>query len=318
MTLGSGQPLSKSGRDFFEPRFGADFSLVRIHADRRAAEMAQSVNAKAFTIGKDIFFGAKQYVPETAVGKKLLAHELTHVAQQTFATELAREGYLVSQLLRTPLYFLQRSSVEDLGNAIYTTLSWLCELTQDVVPPGVIELAFRHVHGADNPLAIQFLRNYMAGERTKITLTGSQMRNIQPSFGIESHYDGYSRNDRRSNPQFERKLSEVINSGVESIPIDIRSLGFAALRGTLGCFTVNWQGSLRWQHRESAQYLWSFAGEIFFTDTWNLNPSNRRSDVEMDVRIGNCIIPGHGFPIDSVRLHAEQTGTLVNTNGPNW
>ncbi len=79
---GSGQPLSQSERDFFEPRFGADFSRVRIHADSRAAEMAQSMNARAFTIGRDIVFGSGRYRPETREGQWLLAHELTHVEQQ--------------------------------------------------------------------------------------------------------------------------------------------------------------------------------------------------------------------------------------------
>ena len=79
---GVGQPLSESTRTFFEPRFGADFSGVRIHNDTQAAETAKSINAKAFTKEKDVVFSAGQYSPETSIGKRLLAHELTHVAQQ--------------------------------------------------------------------------------------------------------------------------------------------------------------------------------------------------------------------------------------------
>jgi hypothetical protein len=74
---GGGQPLSEPTRSFFEPRFGQDFSQVRVHT-----ESARVVNAKAFTIGKDVVFGAGQYSPETSSGKRLLAHELTHVVQQ--------------------------------------------------------------------------------------------------------------------------------------------------------------------------------------------------------------------------------------------
>jgi LysM repeat protein len=80
---GGGQPLSESTRSFFEPRFGADFSQVRVHNDSRAAQTAQAINAKAFTTGKDIAFNSGQYSPETIQGKHLLAHELTHVVQQS-------------------------------------------------------------------------------------------------------------------------------------------------------------------------------------------------------------------------------------------
>jgi len=79
---GQGQPLPESERSFFEPRFRHDFSDVRIHTDQRAAESARAINALAYTVGRDIVFGARQFAPDTATGKSLLAHELTHVVQQ--------------------------------------------------------------------------------------------------------------------------------------------------------------------------------------------------------------------------------------------
>jgi hypothetical protein len=79
---GGGQPLPKSARVFFEPRFGRDFSQVRVHSNSKAAKMARALNTKAFTTGLDIVFGVGQYAPERLSGKKLLAHELTHVVQQ--------------------------------------------------------------------------------------------------------------------------------------------------------------------------------------------------------------------------------------------
>ena len=87
---GGGQPLPESTRAYFEPRFGHDFSRVRIHADERAAKTAQSINARAFTVGKDVSFGSGQYSPDTTEGKKLLAHELTHMVQQTGNDNLKR------------------------------------------------------------------------------------------------------------------------------------------------------------------------------------------------------------------------------------
>ena len=77
-----GQPLGAETRAFMEPRFGHDFSKVRLHTDARAAESAQAVNAAAYTVGSDVVFGAGECAPETSKGSRLLAHELTHVVQQ--------------------------------------------------------------------------------------------------------------------------------------------------------------------------------------------------------------------------------------------
>jgi hypothetical protein len=80
-----GSPLSEATRSFFEPRFGVDFSQVRVHTDSNAAETAESINAKAFTVGRHIAFSSGQYAPQSQEGQHLLAHELTHVVQQSFS-----------------------------------------------------------------------------------------------------------------------------------------------------------------------------------------------------------------------------------------
>ncbi|MCL4436310.1 MAG: DUF4157 domain-containing protein [Thaumarchaeota archaeon] len=79
---GGGQPLPESERAFFEPRFGHDFSKVRVHTDAEAAEVARATNARAYTLGQDIVFGENEYRPSTVEGMRLLAHELTHTVQQ--------------------------------------------------------------------------------------------------------------------------------------------------------------------------------------------------------------------------------------------
>ena len=71
--------LDRSTQGFMESRLGFDFSKVRIHTDEEAAVSADAANARAYTIGHDIVFGAGQYAPGIAKGKQLLAHELTHV-----------------------------------------------------------------------------------------------------------------------------------------------------------------------------------------------------------------------------------------------
>lgn len=78
----SGQKMSDSSRNFFEPRLGHDFSGVRLHTDSVAAKSARSINALAYTSGNNIVFNSGQYSPESDSGKKLMAHELTHVIQQ--------------------------------------------------------------------------------------------------------------------------------------------------------------------------------------------------------------------------------------------
>ncbi len=77
-----GRPLPSADRAFFEPRFGRDFSQVRIHTDGKAGQLARAINAHAFTIGQDVVFGAGKYRPSVSGGRHLLAHELTHVVQQ--------------------------------------------------------------------------------------------------------------------------------------------------------------------------------------------------------------------------------------------
>ncbi|WP_437335446.1 eCIS core domain-containing protein [Sorangium sp. So ce394] len=74
-----GEPLPRAARDFFEPRFGQDFSQVRVHTDGEASDAARAVQARAYTVGRHIVFGAGEYAPGTAAGMRLLAHELSHV-----------------------------------------------------------------------------------------------------------------------------------------------------------------------------------------------------------------------------------------------
>lgn len=79
----SGQPLDAGTRAFMEPRFGHDFSQVRVHTGAAAEKSTQDVNANAFTVGHNIVFGTSQFAPGTHEGRRLIAHELTHVVQQS-------------------------------------------------------------------------------------------------------------------------------------------------------------------------------------------------------------------------------------------
>jgi outer membrane protein OmpA-like peptidoglycan-associated protein len=98
----SGKPLDRTTRSFFEPRFGHDFSGVRIHTDAHAAESARQVNALAYTVGSDVVFSSQQFAPNTAYGQRLLAHELTHVVQQSGSGRSAASTLRRSPVPSTP------------------------------------------------------------------------------------------------------------------------------------------------------------------------------------------------------------------------
>lgn len=88
---GGGQSLDDGTRTFMESRFGRDFGHVRVHTANSAAESARSINARAYTVGSDIVFANGQYAPSTNQGRRLIAHELTHVSQQGSGSSVNRQ-----------------------------------------------------------------------------------------------------------------------------------------------------------------------------------------------------------------------------------
>ncbi|OEU71723.1 MAG: hypothetical protein BA863_01330, partial [Desulfovibrio sp. S3730MH75] len=124
---GGGSPLPESTRAFFEGRFSAGFNGVRVHAGSNAAHLARSINAKAFTIGRDVVFGSGQYSPETLGGKKLLAHELTHVLQTSGESvkrfiNLANTKQAVPKVKNPRKKTLIKRLILKLTNQIYSTI----------------------------------------------------------------------------------------------------------------------------------------------------------------------------------------------------
>jgi len=87
-----GHPLDAATRAFMEPRFGRDFSNVRIHTGPAAADSACSINALAYTLGSNVVFAPGRYNPHSSVGRSLLAHELTHTIQQGSALDPSRSA----------------------------------------------------------------------------------------------------------------------------------------------------------------------------------------------------------------------------------
>jgi hypothetical protein len=96
---GGGQALPAETQGFFENRFGRDFSSVRVHDNAQSDTLNRSLQARAFTTGKDIFFKQGEYNPGSGAGQTLLAHELTHVIQQN-GDEIQRKSPKDKESLR--------------------------------------------------------------------------------------------------------------------------------------------------------------------------------------------------------------------------
>jgi len=91
-----GQPLDAVTRKFFEPRFDYDFSMVRVHNDAKATASAQAVNAKAYTVGRHIVFADAHSLTDKREGRRLLAHELTHLLQQNSEKTIGMQSVLTT------------------------------------------------------------------------------------------------------------------------------------------------------------------------------------------------------------------------------
>jgi hypothetical protein len=105
----TGRPLDAGTRAFMEPRFGHDFSGVRVHTGSLARESARAIGARAYTVGRDIVFAGGEHAPENPMGRRLLAHELSHVVQQGAASGafnadgiLQRQPAAAPQVTQTP------------------------------------------------------------------------------------------------------------------------------------------------------------------------------------------------------------------------
>jgi len=149
-----GQPLDSATRAFFEPRFGRDFSRVRMHSDATADESARSVQARAFTTGSHIVVARDQYSPGSDDGARLLSHELAHVVQQnenhalrakiqrwtinscTFPEQVAIEGAITrayDDLTLVLPHVKQRPVPDNVKNALYLAFRDDSDATADLV-----------------------------------------------------------------------------------------------------------------------------------------------------------------------------------------
>lgn len=130
MRLSGGSPLGPAERSFFEPRFGSDFSGVRVHAGTNANALSNRFAARAFTYGNNIVFADGEYRPDSPGGRRLLAHELTHVVQQSGGN---KTGNAETRISRQANNVIQRTPGVDADD------SWR-ELVTTELLPGIPDL----------------------------------------------------------------------------------------------------------------------------------------------------------------------------------
>ena len=158
-----GQPLPASEREFFQSRFGRDFSEVRVHADAQANKAARSISALAYTMGHDVVFGEGQYQPGTERGRTLMAHELAHVVQQgaaetSSAPHTSADAALpeISRSTSTDL-----PSVQRLGDISQRPGGLLCDLPNSTALPDTSVL-FTVAASTLSPTAIADIAAFIA------------------------------------------------------------------------------------------------------------------------------------------------------------
>ena len=175
--LGTGTPLDTPSRNYFESRFGYDFSGVRVHTGEAASDSARAIQARAYTLGRDIVFASGQYEPASFTGKRLLAHELAHVVQQSSHPRSVAQRQPVTAMRLSPLMqpLLQRNTVFTPGVAHNHQpshqwrrvqehpnsrwyISWACLQS---TPREVADLAIQYQFG-DKPTALRHLRWYLS------------------------------------------------------------------------------------------------------------------------------------------------------------
>ncbi len=161
---GPGRPLPDSERSFFEPRLGQDFSQVRVHADNQAAKAAQSVNALAYTKGRDVVFGEGQYRPGTDQGRTLLAHELTHVVQQGAAgsEQHARVAADAAQPAMSSGAAGSAPALQRMGDLSQAPAGMPCPIATTSPDPVVTNVLFGLNTGALTPTAIADIAAFIA------------------------------------------------------------------------------------------------------------------------------------------------------------
>ncbi|MBD3884259.1 DUF4157 domain-containing protein [Phormidium tenue FACHB-886] len=299
---GGGSPLSSEVLAFMEPRFGADFTQVRVHTDSAAVQLSQELGAHAFAIGNDIYFGAGK----SPANDNLTAHELTHVIQQNGAnlqpSRPANEDQQQTEHLSNTVTATDTNSEPD---------AQIIDISQ--VPQSKNQVSLRPATEADrlfwsnidsHPLFKKLINNYMDGKGEKLILTQQEMLDLKPEV------------DFRGSKTFTHAIDTLSEETSEQKIIRGSALAQAHLPLTLGFFTVDYEGVLTSiiytiPYGTKQKAGWQFNGLARFRDTWDFDPkpfatSHRGFVGELQTRIGNVLLPGASFEIESQAIPVSE------------
>ena len=223
---GSGQPLPESVRAFFEPRFGYDFSQVRVQTDSEADTLSRALNARAFTTGQDVFFRQGEYNPGSSSGRELMAHELTHVVQQ------ANGKFLWNFKDKQKLQILQHSNQVSINRTIFAQSQLtLRDFGQLLSPRDVSVLAFRQGgppfelvdRGGTGP----FDDAFRIGLIREILSSPNEILLIRTSMTAQSPPHDLYRNGQMIRSNITTPLYVMTHGGASGVHIPSRSLALA-------------------------------------------------------------------------------------------
>jgi hypothetical protein len=184
-----GQPLDSATRAFMEPRFGHDFSGVRVHTDAQAAKSARAVEALAYTVGKDVVFGDGQFALYNPIGQKLLAHELAHVVQQNFAPSNVNIKHDQADAITRSTESVVQTMLHN-NSSLSTSMSYTCNMRLQRVGanPGCSAAQARDIHQAifDARGWINKVVPKLEARPLSDQARASLRRNFGPTYGVEA------------------------------------------------------------------------------------------------------------------------------------
>ncbi|HEX8168739.1 MAG TPA: DUF4157 domain-containing protein [Beijerinckiaceae bacterium] len=172
---GGGVPLPADARAYFEPRFGRDLSAVRIHADAGAQSAAAAIDARAFTLGRDIAFAPGEYDLSTKDGRRLIAHELAHVAQQS-GPETVRRKVRVQNEVSLTSYFTASgiAGITESDHVYSRAKGGETSNVQSVLIPMLSSPREFNIDGADTETAVKNLKDHVAARLGVVTFASQK------------------------------------------------------------------------------------------------------------------------------------------------
>jgi uncharacterized protein DUF4157/DNA/RNA non-specific endonuclease len=216
VNIAGGAPLPPAVRSFMEPRFGASFGNVRVHTGESAAQQSADLNAHAFTVGEHVFFGRDKFQPESASGRELIAHELTHTIQQGGAVQ-RDEDTTVTQRAQTGVqrasgprnYFAEKANLIP-GYRLLTIVIGVNPINMESVAPS----------------AANILRALLE----LIPVAGALIAQALDNYGIFARVGAWVEGQIRSLGMVGNTFKRAIDEFVDSLGLsDLNPFGFGAL-----------------------------------------------------------------------------------------